>query len=65
MIDLNTCQITNNWRALAYMAKDRIIRAKPDDLNLVLGVIKELHGLFQILIDVFSSALVLKTKLSG
>jgi hypothetical protein len=30
--------MTNNWRALARMARDRIVTSDPEDLTLVLGV---------------------------
>lgn len=30
--------MTNSWRALAKMARDRIVEADPEDLDLVLSV---------------------------
>ncbi|KAG8966701.1 hypothetical protein FRC03_011449 [Tulasnella sp. 419] len=34
--DFHTLVMTNSWRALARMARDRIVAAKPDDLALIL-----------------------------
>jgi hypothetical protein len=30
--------MTNSWRALARMARDRIVTSDPEDLTLILGV---------------------------
>ncbi|KAI0061054.1 hypothetical protein BV25DRAFT_830314 [Artomyces pyxidatus] len=37
-IDFNTLVMTNSWRALARMARDRIVQADPEDLPLVLNL---------------------------
>ncbi|EAU90505.2 hypothetical protein CC1G_00889 [Coprinopsis cinerea okayama7 len=36
--DFHTLVMTNSWRALARMARDRIIEADPGDVNLILGL---------------------------
>ncbi|KAJ2919555.1 hypothetical protein MD484_g859, partial [Candolleomyces efflorescens] len=36
--DFHTLVMTNSWRALAKMARDRIVSSDPADLNLILGL---------------------------
>ncbi|KAG5723677.1 Tetratricopeptide repeat protein 15 [Termitomyces sp. T112] len=36
--DFHTLVMTNSWRALARMARDRLVAADPEDLTLVLGL---------------------------
>ncbi|KAJ2934848.1 hypothetical protein H1R20_g2259, partial [Candolleomyces eurysporus] len=36
--DFHTLVMTNSWRALAKMARDRIVASDPADLNLILGL---------------------------
>ncbi|GBE86415.1 hypothetical protein SCP_0902940 [Sparassis crispa] len=36
--DFNTLVMTNSWRALARMARDRIVEADPEDLSLILSL---------------------------
>ena len=38
--------MTNSWRALATMARDRIVSTDPEDITLILGVRIELERFF-------------------